>query len=162
MKISSQMLVGIVSLVMIQCSPLRDGIVSNDQSRTLSAEAFSIALMGDIPYSNRQTELFEKLIKEVNADPSVDLVLHAGDLKGGGGCDDQLYRDRFDLFEKFDKPFIYTIGDNDWTDCHRKDNGRYHPLERASIPTHDILFNPFAVPRRPTDNSALTKQHSRI
>jgi hypothetical protein len=30
----------------------------------------------------------------------------------------------------FDKPLIYTPGDNEWTDCHRKNNGPYDPLER--------------------------------
>jgi hypothetical protein len=30
----------------------------------------------------------------------------------------------------FDKPLIYTPGDNEWTDCHRKNNGPYDPIER--------------------------------
>lgn len=123
----------ISAFVTIQCSPLRDGVVPAAADRAVSPEAFSIAVMGDMPYSDRQIELFEKLIREVNADPTVDLVLHAGDIKGSGPCDDRMYRDRFALFQKFDRPFIYTIGDNEWADCHRSDNGRYYPLERLEF-----------------------------
>lgn len=133
MKASTIPLLAAVALVLVQCSPLRDGIVLAGADRRLSPEAFSIALMGDIPYSDRQIELFEELIRDVNADPTVDLVLHAGDIKGSEPCDDQLYRQRFDLFQRFEKPFIYTIGDNEWADCHRMDNGRHHPLERLAF-----------------------------
>lgn len=127
---------------MVQCSPLRDGIVPAGADHRLSPEAFSIALMGDIPYSDRQIGLLEDLIRDVNADPSVELVLHAGDIKGSGPCDDELYRHRFDLFQQFDKPFIYSIGDNEWADCHRADNGRYYPLERLDFLRKVFFANP--------------------
>lgn len=147
------MLAAAAALVTIHCSPLRDGIVPAAADRRISPDAFSFALMGDMPYSDRQIELFGKLIKEVNADPTVDLVLHTGDIKGSGRCDDRLYRDRFDLYQKFDKPFIYTIGDNEWADCHREDNGRYDPLERLAFlrtvffadPTQSIGGQPIPV-----------------
>lgn len=122
-----------VALVMIQCSSLRVEVVPIDSRRALSPETFSVALMGDIPYSARQIELFGELIRDVNADPTVELVLHAGDLKGSGPCDDQVYRERFILFQQFHKPFIYAIGDNEWTDCHREGYGQYHPLERLHL-----------------------------
>lgn len=133
MKATAIPLLAAVALALIQCSPLRDGIVPASPDQTLSPETFSVVLMGDIPYSDRQIGLVEELIRDVNADPDVDLVLHAGDIKGSEPCLDQLYRQRFDLFQGFEKPFIYTIGDNEWADCHRKDNGRYHPLERLDL-----------------------------
>src|SRR5262249_48882238 len=33
-------------------------------------------------------------------------------------------------FAAFADPFIYTPGDNEWTDCHRANNGAYDPVER--------------------------------
>lgn len=142
MKIVPLALVAAVACVTIQCAPLRDGIVPAGADRRLSPEAFSIALMGDIPYSDRQIGLFEDLLGEVNEDPAVELVLHAGDIKGSGRCDDRLYRQRFALFQRFEKPFIYTIGDNEWADCHRADNGRYHPLERLAFLRAVLFANP--------------------
>ena len=33
-------------------------------------------------------------------------------------------------FDTFEDPLVYTPGDNEWTDCHRANNGSYNPLER--------------------------------
>ena len=142
MNIFTLPLVLVTAVLMIQCSSLRDGIVPIESSRPLSSETFSIALMGDIPYTKRQVSLFYELIKEVNADPTVDLVLHAGDIKGRGDCDDQVYRHRFNLIQQFQKPVIYTIGDNEWTDCHNLENGRYHPLDRLDFLRRVFFVNP--------------------
>ena len=34
---------------------------------------------------------------------------------------------------------MYTPGDNEWTDCHRENNGRYNPLERLAK-DRQVLF----------------------
>ncbi len=99
----------------------------------ISGEGFAFALLGDLPYSG-EARRFDALIEEVNRDPSIRFVLHAGDIKGGGErCDDALILSRFRQFQKFERAFIYTPGDNEWTDCHRASNGRYYPLERLTF-----------------------------
>ena len=35
-------------------------------------------------------------------------------------------------FDRFEDPLVYTPGDNEWTDCHRANNGGYNPLERLA------------------------------
>ncbi len=36
---------------------------------------------------------------------------------------------------------VYTPGDNEWTDCHRSNNGKYDPLERlAALRNGFFLF----------------------
>jgi hypothetical protein len=56
-----------------------------------------------------------------------------GDIKSGSArCDDSYYLKIKDIFNTSKKPFIYTPGDNEWTDCHRKNNGGYEPTERLS------------------------------
>ena len=72
----------------------------------------------------------------------MELVLHAGDIMGSGPCTDRVYRERFDLFQQFHHPFIYTIGDNEWTDCHREENGQYYPLERLDFLRSVFFSNP--------------------
>jgi hypothetical protein len=42
-----------------------------------------------------------------------------GDLKGGGKCSDELYAQRKREFDGSAHPFIYTPGDNEWTDCQK-------------------------------------------
>jgi hypothetical protein len=95
---------------------------------------FAFALIGDMPYgANRETP-FARLVAEINRDNDVDFVMHAGDIKAGSErCDDSLIRHRFDLYQSFQRAFVYTPGDNEWTDCHRINNGQYNPLQRLAF-----------------------------
>jgi len=60
--------------------------------------------------------------------------MHAGDIKAGSErCDNTLITHRFELYQKFQRAFVFTPGDNEWTDCHRVNNGQYNPLERLDF-----------------------------
>jgi hypothetical protein len=67
----------------------------------------------------------------LNAQP-LAFVVHVGDFKGGGECSDALYQRRKAEFDASTHPFIYTPGDNEWTDCRRKHMGSMHPIERLA------------------------------
>src|SRR3978361_802695 len=43
-------------------------------------------------------------------------------------------------FDRFRDPLVYTVGDNEWTDCHRPNNGGYNPLERLAA-VRKVFFN---------------------
>lgn len=95
--------------------------------------AGSFALIGDAPYGSALEPQFERVIDAINAEPRVRFVLHTGDIKSGSErCDDTLLQHRFDQYQRFAKPFVYTPGDNEWTDCHRTNNGNYLPTERLA------------------------------
>ena len=92
---------------------------------------YSFAVIGDVPYGADQIAAFPGWIQQINRDPAVRSVVHLGDIKNGSSvCSD----DYFDLiradFDTFEDPLVYTPGDNEWTDCHRANNGAYNPLER--------------------------------
>jgi hypothetical protein len=92
---------------------------------------FSFALIGDLPYGDTQVAQFENVIAEINNDNKIRFVIHDGDVKAGGEtCDNDRIQARFNQFQKFEMAFIITPGDNDWTDCHRTNNGSYYPPER--------------------------------
>lgn len=99
---------------------------------------FAFALIGDTPYiaSNATGAAhpeFERLIDAVNRDKGIQWVLHAGDIKNGSTlCSDEMYLDRLARLNRFEPPLVYTPGDNEWTDCHRINNGQYQPLERLA------------------------------
>jgi hypothetical protein len=110
-------------------------------------DGFSFAFVGDGPYGVAAEPMWENIIDEVNHDRDVRFVMHAGDVKKGSErCDDAVLQRRFDQFQHFRKAFILTPGDNDWTDCHRANNGAYNPLERLGFMRE--LFFPH--PRRST------------
>src|SRR5262245_32410719 len=95
---------------------------------------FAFALIGDMPYGAPREEQFARLVAEINRDNDIDFVMHAGDIKAGSErCSDELIRHRFSLYETFQRAFVYTPGDNEWTDCHRANNGSYYPPERLTF-----------------------------
>lgn len=105
-----------------------------------AAEPFSFGLFGDTPYNRAERSHLPGLIAAMNAEP-LKFVLHDGDIKNGGErCDDTLFEDRLQLFQTSFHPLIFAFGDNEWTDCHRSNNGGYDPLERLA--TLRRMFTP--------------------
>ncbi len=95
---------------------------------------FTLALIGDTPYGAVKLAEFPRLVAQINADTAVRFVVHLGDIKSGSNspCTDAYFATVRSLFDGFDDPFVYTPGDNEWTDCHTdvKNNGFYKPTER--------------------------------
>ncbi|HZZ92721.1 MAG TPA: hypothetical protein VFE23_09165 [Usitatibacter sp.] len=96
-----------------------------------SPEAYSFGVMGDTPYSEGETREYLAMMREMDAEP-LAFVIHVGDFKGGGACSDELFATRKREFEASAHPFIYTPGDNEWTDCRRPYMGSMDPLERLA------------------------------
>lgn len=93
---------------------------------------FEFALIGDLPYSAEQEAKFPNLIADINKSAAA-FIVHDGDIKNGSSlCDDATFLSRQQLFQNFDRPFILVYGDNEWTDCHRDNNGSYDPVERLA------------------------------
>jgi len=96
-----------------------------------SLAPIDLAIIGDTPYGAAQIEDFPNLMAAINADKRVSTVVHVGDIKEGSArCDDSYFAQIFAGFSTLTAPLIYTPGDNEWTDCHRANNGAYNPLER--------------------------------
>ena len=93
-----------------------------------------LAVIGDAPYGADQIADFPQLIADMNAaTPAVAEIVHLGDIKNGSTrCDTSHFQFVFDNVNASGKPFLYTPGDNEWTDCHRANNGAYDPLERLA------------------------------
>ena len=98
--------------------------------RLALAQPLPFGLLGDTPYSAWERAQLPELIADMAAADSA-FVVHAGDFKSGADiCSDALFSDRLALFQASSVPLVYVPGDNDWTDCHRRSNGGYDPLER--------------------------------
>ena len=96
--------------------------------------AFTFALIGDMPYGAEGDLKFPNVIADINADRRLSFIAHDGDIKNGSSlCTDEMFANRLDLFNQFRRPVIYIPGDNEWTDCHRANNGAYDPLERLAF-----------------------------
>ncbi|GAA4288319.1 hypothetical protein [Georgenia daeguensis] len=113
-----------------------------DDSATAAAQrdAFSFAVIGDVPYGAAAIEAFPGQVAQLNADESLDFVTHVGDIKNGSSeCSDEYFAMIRAHFDAFTLPFVFTPGDNEWTDCHRQNNGAYDPLERLDA-VREVFF----------------------
>lgn len=108
------------------------------------AEPFTFAALGDAPYGNPEDVYapFETLIATINARAPA-LVIHVGDTKSGGTeCTDQMLDDQLGFLNTFEAPVLYTPGDNEWTDCHRKNAGGFDPLDRLAYIRNTYFTEP--------------------
>jgi len=94
--------------------------------------SFTIALLGDTPYSQDEAASFMEMLHEINGE-DVAFVVHIGDFKNGWtSCGDPVFAQRREMFAASRHALIYLPGDNDWTDCWRFLAGGYDPLERLA------------------------------
>ena len=111
-----------------------------------SAQGFTFGLWGDMPYAKAgDGPKIKAILDSINAS-SIDFSIYDGDIKDGSSrCTDDVYVDALAMFAQLKKPVFYIPGDNEWTDCHRLNNGGYDNLERlahlrkAMFPTGDSL-----------------------
>lgn len=105
-------------------------------------DRFSFVALGDMPYGAPETEgpKFERLIAAINkVEPA--FTIHVGDIKSGSSlCNETEFTRQRTYMDSFDGALIYTPGDNEWTDCHRKRAGGYDPLERLAK-IREMFFN---------------------
>ncbi len=104
---------------------------------------YTFAVIGDIPYEDVQIANFPHVIAQINADPAVQWVDHLGDIKSGSSaCSNDYFAMIKSRFDTFADPLVYTVGDNEWTDCHRPSAGGYNPLERLAKIRQVFFPNP--------------------
>ncbi len=93
----------------------------------------SFGIIGDVPYGKAEIAAFPLYINDLNAHRELDFVGHLGDIKSGSSvCSDEYFASIRSNFDTLTLPLVYTPGDNEWTDCHRTNNGAYNPIERLA------------------------------
>ncbi len=119
-------------------SPLLSLISAGALAATLTAtpalaERYTFMTLGDTPYTlPRDDSAFQRLIARTNRLKPA-FTVHLGDIKSGTShCTDEVFKRALELFASFEQPLVYTPGDNEWTDCHRANNGGFDPLERLA------------------------------
>jgi hypothetical protein len=118
----------------------------------LKEAAFTFALWSDMPYvkngdttpstvaapaldaTTDGTTAINRLTKSIN-DAKVSFTIFGGDTKDGSSIckNETLKDDATKMFNSLVSPTVYIPGDNEWTDCHRINNGSYNNLERLNF-----------------------------
>lgn len=121
-----------------------------------SDDSLTLAVFGDWPYNQILLNSAHLLLNSVNSDPKVSLVLHIGDIHSGSqpctgaglnpvpaGAIPTWNQGVFDVFGQFKDPFVYTPGDNEWTDCHKtKEFNSGAPLNELAAVRGLFFSNP--------------------
>lgn len=105
------------------------------------SESFRFVALGDMPYAIPDDyQRYERLISAINKlSPSFSIFI--GDTKSGSTpCSNEYNLIVKQYFNRFNAPLIYSIGDNEWTDCHRPLAGSYDPIERLDT-LRSTFFN---------------------
>ncbi|MDQ1629904.1 MAG: hypothetical protein QOI54_3648 [Actinomycetota bacterium] len=134
MAIGKLWLTGIAAAALLSTSvAAARGAQGDDGRHAPAGKDYTLAVIGDIPYGDAQIARFPAVVDQINADPSVQLVSHLGDIKSGSSlCTTQYFEQVRTQFDRFEDPLVYTPGDNEWTDCHRPNNGSYDPFLRLA------------------------------
>jgi hypothetical protein len=100
-------------------------------TRAPHPDAFSFGVHGDTPYGEAEEKRYLEMLARIDREP-LAFVVHVGDFKGATPCTDAIYLRRKAQFDQSAHPWIYTPGDNDWTDCRHREMGGMDPLERLA------------------------------
>ncbi len=116
---------------------------------TAHAQNFSFGLWGDMPYAKAGDEpKIPALIKSINQS-DIAFSLYDGDIKDGRSkCTADIYYSALAMFGQMKKPVVYVPGDNEWTDCHRLNNGGYDALERLDFIRKTMFGAPGSLGKR--------------
>ena len=97
----------------------------NNSEKPISTKFIAL---GDMPYDEKNYPLYEALIKDINSSkPS--LIIHTGDATHPGDCTNETIDHGYNYMNSFDAPVLFTLGDNDWSDCPKSE---FNSIERLN------------------------------
>ncbi len=101
---------------------------------------FDVALIGDTGYSSDQDEVLFEVRDDINA-AGAALTIHVGDIwsEADAECEESDYQRVHGVFNGFAAPFVYTPGDNEWTDCPGSSSAALDDIRRIFFPTDETL-----------------------
>jgi len=108
-------------------------------------DGFQFGLWGDMPYAKngdgaKNGPRMQAVIGDMNA-ARLAFTIFDGDTKDGSSvCDDTtIGPDTLNFFSQVVPPTVYVLGDNEWTDCHRTNNGGFNALERLTFLRQNVF-----------------------
>lgn len=95
--------------------------------------SYSFGLWGDMPYKKAGDDPKLPAVMQSINQSDIAFSIYDGDIKDGSSkCTNEMYTAALTMFGSMAKPIVYVPGDNEWTDCHRLNNGGYDGLERLA------------------------------
>jgi hypothetical protein len=101
---------------------------------------FDVGLIGDTGYSESQKRELLKERADMNL-AGLGLTIHVGDVwsEADARCQVEDYMEVYRVFDAFAAPFVYTPGDNEWTDCPGSTSGALNRIRDIFFSTNQTL-----------------------
>ena len=122
-------------------------------SLSARAERFDFVALGDTAYNlPGDYPIYARLIERINV-AKPEFSIHVGDTWGAMPCSEDAHRNVLAWFARFQRPLVYTPGDNEWTDCRKPAvlqtfghvmSGQGTPEEKAELMRLRSLDSAFA------------------
>lgn len=108
-----------------------------------AGQKYSFGLWGDMPYAKaNDAKKMPALVADINRAP-IAFSVYDGDIKDGSTlCTPDYYAGANEMFSSVVTPVVYVPGDNEWTDCHRTNNGGFDNLERLDYVRKTLFASP--------------------
>jgi hypothetical protein len=132
-----------IALLVPAVTPVANADTANVVRPAASGQKFSFGLWGDMPYArNNDAKKMPAIVADINR-ASIAFSVFDGDIKDGSTlCTPDYYAGASEMFSSIVTPVIYVPGDNEWTDCHRLNNGGYDNLERLDYVRKTMFASP--------------------
>ena len=102
-------------------------------SPSSNSATYAFGLWGDMPYRKAGDDAKLPAVLQSINQSDIAFSVYDGDIKDGSSkCTDDIYTKALAMFGSMQKPVVYVPGDNEWTDCHRSNNGGFNALERLA------------------------------
>lgn len=142
----------VAAAVTISCAATAGGYDKGGDDRD---SVLKVGLWGDSFYADdpsTKAAMEDQTIDSMNHH-RLDFTLFAGDTKNGSSeCTNEAIGEApMAIFSRLRMPTLYTLGDNEWTDCHRDNNGAYDPLERLAYLRSIFFSTNFSQGRHPIE-----------
>jgi hypothetical protein len=125
--------IAVLGLAFVVALLLASGLAGAQDPR--DAKTFEFGLWGDMPYARSgDGPKIPALIRHINQ-ADLAFTVYDGDTKDGSSecTNDLIFAQAWNRFNELKAPAVYVPGDNEWTDCHRTNNGGYDNLERLTF-----------------------------
>jgi hypothetical protein len=107
------------------------GLAGALPARADTPPAFDFIALGDMPYGPDLLvgPPYRSLIDRING-LNLPFAIHVGDFKDGtAACSNDEYQLQWQHFQRFANALVFTPGDNDWLDCHRRGDDALERLQ---------------------------------
>jgi hypothetical protein len=118
-------------------------------SPAFAEDSFSFLTLSDVPYTDEENVALTQTLVPAIQESKAPFVIHMGDLKNSKiPCSEELLtRRRNQIFSLHLGRVFYTPGDNDWTDCDRKQiSVRFSELNRLDLLRRLFYNEPHLLP----------------